>query len=451
MNLLDKVIQEWSVKTDKGYPDILSKEDMDLFESMFGFKLVKEVLAEEYNYAGNCVTGLDDPYFQRNVCYDATEMAGIVDEFSNEFIQADEFVKKVNWPSDQLGPAEDTIYDFAYNKYKDIYWAYHIDNDVHLFFVKDVISEAKNPNDYNEDTDLFESMSGFRLDENTSEPDIVQELRRHLDSQKVKEITERPLYQSATVEEFIKSPKKYINQFIDLFDLYKKNVSGKGELIPLAAIKDAKTGGNLEKDVIGPNGKVIEVKDLVTGNKFSLGSFSNPRRSKFGEHLEVFMKQLKIYDIDGKYRSFIEYYEDQWFKGGYSGKALKETYRIAKQLKDKTTSINYIKIGGIHYAIQPNKEYTLKIDTEGQPVADLPKAEDYKIASTKLKNHPWVIDPNKIEEDLLDLRNAALKGIDYFLLYQNKEPIIISKSEFDKYLKPYRIALSSLHVVLSQN
>lgn len=302
-----------------------------------------------------------------------------------------------------------------------------------------------------EDMDLFKSMFGFRLDENTSEPDIVQELRRHLDNQKVKEIIERPLYQSATVEEFIKSPKKYINQFIDLFDLYKKNVSGKGELIPLAAIKDAKTGGNLEKDIIGPNGKVIEVKDLVTGNKFSLGSFSNPRRSKFGEHLEVFMKQLKIYDIDGKYRSFIEYYEDQWFKGGYSGKALEETYRIAKQLKEKTTSINYIKIGGIHYAIQPNKEYTLKIDTEGQPVADLPKAEDYKIASTKLKNHPWVIDPNKIEEDLLDLRNAALKGIDYFLLYQNKEPIIISKSEFDKYLKPYRIALSSLHVILNQN
>ena len=37
MNLIDKVILEWSYKTKKGYPDINSQEDMDLFESIFGF------------------------------------------------------------------------------------------------------------------------------------------------------------------------------------------------------------------------------------------------------------------------------------------------------------------------------------------------------------------------------------------------------------------------------
>tara|TARA_B110000046_G_scaffold184753_1_gene224105 strand:- start:62 stop:1102 length:1041 start_codon:yes stop_codon:yes gene_type:complete len=39
MNTIDKVLLEWSLKTDKGYPDINSKEDMDLFESMFGIRL----------------------------------------------------------------------------------------------------------------------------------------------------------------------------------------------------------------------------------------------------------------------------------------------------------------------------------------------------------------------------------------------------------------------------
>jgi len=39
VDLLDKVIQEWSYRTNKGYPDINSKHDMDLFESMFGFRL----------------------------------------------------------------------------------------------------------------------------------------------------------------------------------------------------------------------------------------------------------------------------------------------------------------------------------------------------------------------------------------------------------------------------
>lgn len=43
MNLIDKVILEWSYRTKKGYPDINSQEDMALFESMFGFSLKEEV------------------------------------------------------------------------------------------------------------------------------------------------------------------------------------------------------------------------------------------------------------------------------------------------------------------------------------------------------------------------------------------------------------------------
>lgn len=39
MNIIDRVILEWSYKTKKGYPDINNKEDMEIFESMFGFNL----------------------------------------------------------------------------------------------------------------------------------------------------------------------------------------------------------------------------------------------------------------------------------------------------------------------------------------------------------------------------------------------------------------------------
>ena len=45
MNIIDKVLLEWSYKTKKGYPDINSQEDMALFESMFGFKLKESNLA----------------------------------------------------------------------------------------------------------------------------------------------------------------------------------------------------------------------------------------------------------------------------------------------------------------------------------------------------------------------------------------------------------------------
>ena len=37
MNLIERVILEWSYKTKKGYPDLNSEEDLRIFESMFGF------------------------------------------------------------------------------------------------------------------------------------------------------------------------------------------------------------------------------------------------------------------------------------------------------------------------------------------------------------------------------------------------------------------------------
>ena len=39
MNLIDKVILEWSYRTKKGYPDLNNEEDLRVFESIFGFSL----------------------------------------------------------------------------------------------------------------------------------------------------------------------------------------------------------------------------------------------------------------------------------------------------------------------------------------------------------------------------------------------------------------------------
>ena len=47
MNLIDKVILEWSYKTKKGYPDINSQEDMALFESIFGFSLTEGIAEKQ--------------------------------------------------------------------------------------------------------------------------------------------------------------------------------------------------------------------------------------------------------------------------------------------------------------------------------------------------------------------------------------------------------------------
>lgn len=41
MNLIDKILTEWSWRTAKGYPDINSQEDLRIFESVFGFNLTE--------------------------------------------------------------------------------------------------------------------------------------------------------------------------------------------------------------------------------------------------------------------------------------------------------------------------------------------------------------------------------------------------------------------------
>jgi hypothetical protein len=44
MNLIDKVILEWSYRTKKGYPDLNNEEDLKVFESLFGFNLKESPL-----------------------------------------------------------------------------------------------------------------------------------------------------------------------------------------------------------------------------------------------------------------------------------------------------------------------------------------------------------------------------------------------------------------------
>lgn len=44
MNLIERVILEWSYRCEKGYPDFANEKDMNLFESLFGFRLDEVVL-----------------------------------------------------------------------------------------------------------------------------------------------------------------------------------------------------------------------------------------------------------------------------------------------------------------------------------------------------------------------------------------------------------------------
>jgi hypothetical protein len=283
--------------------------------------------------------------------------------------------------------------------------------------------------------------------ENQESGDAKSELINFLGQEKAEEVMQRPLYQSATVLDFVKNPQKYVTAFSDLFPLFKKNVSGKGEVIPLVAIKGAKTGGNLEKDIVAPDGTVIEVKDLGSGTEFSTASGGNPKGTIFAEHLETFMKYLAAYDTSRKYEELVKYYLTNWQRGNLKGTFFKELTKVIIEIQNSAEAYEYIKIRGKRYVIQPGQEYTISVDGDGNLSTELPQAEEKNVASSKLKNHPWVQDEDAIEKDLKTLQQKALEGIDYFLLYRNQKPIIVAKKDFDTTFTFLRFALSSLRLV----
>lgn len=66
MNLVDKVILEWSYKTKKGYPDLNNPEDLKLFESLFGFNLNEATAGEQALEIVKSKLGIDDSKVKRN-------------------------------------------------------------------------------------------------------------------------------------------------------------------------------------------------------------------------------------------------------------------------------------------------------------------------------------------------------------------------------------------------
>ena len=47
MDLINKIILEWSYRTKKGYPDLNNEDDLRVFQNTFGFDLIAEQEKEE--------------------------------------------------------------------------------------------------------------------------------------------------------------------------------------------------------------------------------------------------------------------------------------------------------------------------------------------------------------------------------------------------------------------
>lgn len=306
MNLLDKVIQEWSVKTKKGYPDINSKEDMDLFESMFGFRLDE-------------------------------------DEENSQDSLLKRFEQKLNSIPSNIAKSALKIY--------------------------------------------------LGLDENTK-----AEIDKHLGKY--------------SIEGLKKNLNKVANILSPFFDIGGKGI-GRGELLPLLAIKDSKSGGTAEKDIL-VNGKVLEVKELDSSNKFRTGKTGSIRDSKLDANVQTLIKLLKnldnIPEIGEERKELLDYYETTYkFGSGKPDYFLKDIVNIVKKLRQMNfDNQDYVKIDGKRFTYTRNKDNTITLGSE---------MDESAVTLAKLKKHPYFNNLGELVDNFTEVKNRFLDSIDYLLLY----------------------------------
>jgi hypothetical protein len=254
---------------------------------------------------------------------------------------------------------------------------------------------------------------------------------------------------ASSIDDFSNNINKYQTEFGFLFN-YGKRPYGKGELLPFLSIKGAKLGASKEKDITA-GGKVLEVKELDSGKYFDTASGGSIAGTTFLQNVQMFFRYLQKFDTENKYIDRINYFNQQFSKGGMSSGELKELIKVAKEIQGEVKEYLYIKVGITRYAVDPGHKYTIEVDDKGNLTTNLPTAEEYKVFQSKLLKHPWVTsDGTQILEDLKEIQLQYLKDIDYFLLYRKGEPVIISKERAKSELIPYRIALGNLHLELTR-
>ena len=322
-----------------------------------------------------------------------------------------------------------------------------------------------------EDMALFESMFGFKLneEEDVQGDDPNRKPDEQLESEKTIEsiVADRNL--SKDQQNIIKNTfyalsepeqKNLLTNYLDKFTVGKFKSSlesivtalkpfyvisftttgvGRGEFIPLLAIKGAKSGGTQEKDVnIGSVS--IEVKELA--NKvFKTAASGTATGSNLQNNIQTFFKygvendliaQANLPGLEKLRERLIKYYNGYYAKGGLAGSFRKDMGAFSMIVKKHESDItkrnekdrlDYVKVKGKRYTYTQTGNTTFELGREvSKEEADLVKF---------LKHRYYIESTEAISDDLEKIKEAFLDSIDYILLYQEKgeTPVMLSSEE----------------------
>ena len=234
--------------------------------------------------------------------------------------------------------------------------------------------------------------------------------------------------------------------YSDFYDAKASKGMGRGEVMIILGIKDSKSGGTAEKDIL-VNGKTYEVKEL-SAREFSPAKDGDVN----GTEYDVNFRSFKKHFTDSVLEAAEEVVTDEEFnllkgvleytqanttrnqKGSYV-KAVKEASIILKKILSdlEQEDINYISVNGKrNIAISSNDAEKLI------PGADLnitlgDELQDARKNINVLKSHPWITTPGSNVTQLENILTKFFTGLDGLILFNYKgnktDPYLITGQE----------------------
>lgn len=223
-----------------------------------------------------------------------------------------------------------------------------------------------------------------------------------------------------SLDQFIYNSKKIAETYAPFFEISKKKGRGRGEYIPLLAIKDAKSGGTEDKDIL-INSDIMEVKELDKSRKFLTGKSGSIRRTNLSRAIETFCKYLSTLEIKPESSLLVDevlkYYEEMYTSSNVSETFIQNIIKVSKELEtlhteDIIQDTEYIKIGDKRFEVSQKEEYI-----PGDLITIGKEIQLTEISLQKLRKHEITKNPEILYDYFNEIVDKYLSKIGYFCIF----------------------------------
>ena len=222
--------------------------------------------------------------------------------------------------------------------------------------------------------------------------------------------------------------------YSDFYDAKASKGMGRGEVMIILGVKNAKSGGTAQKDILVGN-KTFEVKELA-GKEFSPAKDGDVNGTEYNTNYNKFksfftdsvLEVVQEHVTDVEFKVLKEVYEytlknsTRNQKGSYVN-ALTSVGEILKRAlpEAEKEEVNFLSVnGGKNIAISaddaskfvPGSTINIKLGDELQ---------DAKRHINSLKKHPWILKPGLPKIQLENILSKFFEGLDGMILFNYKD------------------------------